>query len=132
MQTNNKSKYWQVGLNKHENSKVALKTTLKWVYSFENILLRWSLRLKGAPPPAWLSGWKLCGHWQNHKSFLDLKHEIPKYNIRLELHERQLSQKKSMECSSMVSIAAFGPRHSGSNPSWFAVSNSNKKLSFHE
>ena len=30
----------------------------------------------------------------------------------------------------MVSIAAFGPGHQGSNPGWFAVSNSNRKLSF--
>ena len=32
--------------------------------------------------------------------------------------------------SSMVSIAAFGPCDRGSNPSWFALSNSNQKLSF--
>ena len=25
----------------------------------------------------------------------------------------------SMECSSMISVAAFGPRDSGSNPGWF-------------
>ena len=35
-----------------------------------------------------------------------------------------------MECSSMVSIAAYGPRDLGSNPGWFAVSNSSQKLSF--
>ena len=29
----------------------------------------------------------------------------------------------------MVSIAPFSPGGSGSNPSWFAVSNSNRKLS---
>ena len=28
----------------------------------------------------------------------------------------------------MVSIAAFGPGDSGSNPGWFAVSNSKKKF----
>ena len=47
---------------------------------------------------------------------------------------KQVSSKKwialSMECSSMVSVAAFGPRDPGSNPGWFAVSNSNLKLSF--
>ena len=31
-----------------------------------------------------------------------------------------------MERSSMVSISAFGPRDPGSNPGWFADSNSNK------
>ena len=35
-----------------------------------------------------------------------------------------------MECSSMVSIATFGPGDPGSNPGWFAVMNSNQKLSF--
>ena len=35
----------------------------------------------------------------------------------------------SMECSSMFSVAAFGPRDLGSNPDWFAVLNSNRKLS---
>ena len=30
----------------------------------------------------------------------------------------------------MVSIDAFGPRDLGSNPGWFAVSNSDWKLSF--
>ena len=30
-----------------------------------------------------------------------------------------------MKCSSMVSVAAFNPGDSGSNPDWFAVSNSN-------
>ena len=34
-----------------------------------------------------------------------------------------------MECSSIVSKAAFGHGDLGSNPNWFAVSNSNKKLS---
>ena len=38
----------------------------------------------------------------------------------------------SMECNSMVSIAALGPRDSDSNPGWFADSKSNQKLSFHE
>ena len=38
----------------------------------------------------------------------------------------------SMECNSMVSIAAFGHRDRGSNPGWFTVLNSNQKLSFHE
>ena len=28
-----------------------------------------------------------------------------------------------MQCSTMVSIAAFGPGDPGSNPCWFAVSN---------
>ena len=36
----------------------------------------------------------------------------------------------TMERSSMVSIAAFGPGDPGSNPGWFAASNSNGKLSF--
>ena len=35
-----------------------------------------------------------------------------------------------MECSSMVSIAGLCPGDPGSNPGWFAVSNSNWKLSF--
>ena len=35
----------------------------------------------------------------------------------------------SMECSSMVSIAAVGHEDLGSNLGWVAVSNSNKKLS---
>ena len=35
-----------------------------------------------------------------------------------------------MECSSMASIAAFGPGDPGSDPGWFAVSNSNQKLGF--
>ena len=39
---------------------------------------------------------------------------------------------QSMECSSVVSIATFGPEDTGSNPSWFAVSNSNSKLRFLE
>ena len=30
----------------------------------------------------------------------------------------------------MVSIAAFGPGDPSSNPGWFAVLNSNQKLSF--
>ena len=34
-----------------------------------------------------------------------------------------------MECSSQVSIAAFGPEDPGSNPGWFAVSNLNQNLS---
>ena len=34
-----------------------------------------------------------------------------------------------MECSSIVSIATFGPGDPGSNPGWSVVSNSNKKLS---
>ena len=33
-----------------------------------------------------------------------------------------------MKCSSMVSIAAFHPRDPGSNPGWFAVSNSNSSM----
>ena len=32
----------------------------------------------------------------------------------------------------MVSTATFGPVDRGSNPDWFAVSNSNQKLSFDE
>ena len=36
----------------------------------------------------------------------------------------------SMEHSLMVSVATFGPGDPGSNPSHFAVSNSNQKLSF--
>ena len=36
----------------------------------------------------------------------------------------------SMECSSIVSIAPFGPGDPGSNPGWFAVSSSDQKLSF--
>ena len=35
------------------------------------------------------------------------------------------NQSCSMDCSSMVSVAAFG-----SNPGWFAVSNSNQKWTF--
>ena len=35
----------------------------------------------------------------------------------------------SWSVCSMVSIATFGPGDLGSNPSWFAVSNSNQKLS---
>ena len=42
------------------------------------------------------------------------------------------SLQQSVKCSSMVSIAAFGPRDPGSNPGRFAVSNSNQKLSFHK
>ena len=38
----------------------------------------------------------------------------------------------SMECSSMVSIASFDSGDPGSNPRWFTVSNSNRKLSFQE
>ena len=34
-----------------------------------------------------------------------------------------------MEHSSVVSLAAFGPRDLGSNPGWFSVSNSNQKFS---
>ena len=37
---------------------------------------------------------------------------------------------ESMECRSMVSIAAFGPRVLRSNTGWFAVMNSNQKFSF--
>ena len=36
----------------------------------------------------------------------------------------------SMECSSMISVAVFGPGDQVSNSGWFAVSNSNRKLSF--
>ena len=32
----------------------------------------------------------------------------------------------------MVSIVTIGPGDPGSNPGWFAVSNSNQKLTFHE
>ena len=32
----------------------------------------------------------------------------------------------------MVNIAAFGAGDPGPNPGWFAVSNSNRKLSFYE
>ena len=32
----------------------------------------------------------------------------------------------------MASVAAFGPGVPDSNPGWFDVSNSNRKLSFHE
>ena len=39
---------------------------------------------------------------------------------------------KLMECCSMVSVAAFGPGDHGSNPGWFAVLNSNLKLSLHK
>ena len=35
-----------------------------------------------------------------------------------------------MKCSSMVCIAAFGPGDPGSNPGWFSVLNSNRKLSY--
>ena len=38
--------------------------------------------------------------------------------------------KRSMECSSIVSIATFGYIDPGKDPGWFAVSNSNQKLSF--
>ena len=34
-------------------------------------------------------------------------------------------QSFAMECISMVIKAAFGPRDPGSNPGWFAISNSN-------
>ena len=47
------------------------------------------------------------------------------------LKERTELRKKlfeSMECSSMVSVAAFGPGDSGTQ---FAVSNSNRKIEFH-
>ena len=37
-----------------------------------------------------------------------------------------------MECSSMFGVAAFGPGDPDSNTGWFALSNSNRKLSFHE
>ena len=37
---------------------------------------------------------------------------------------------KSLECSSMVSLAAFSPGDQGSNPSWFSVSNLNQKIEF--
>ena len=35
-----------------------------------------------------------------------------------------------LECSSMVSVAAFSPGDPGSNPGWLAVLNSNQKLSY--
>ena len=47
------------------------------------------------------------------------------------LHIREDSS-KSMESSSMFRVSAFGPGDLGSNPGWFAVSNSNWKLSFQE
>ena len=40
--------------------------------------------------------------------------------------------KKCMDSSSMVSVAALNPRDPGSNPGWFAVSNSTQNLSFHK
>ena len=45
-------------------------------------------------------------------------------------HPSKETTKGSMECSSMVSVAAFGQGDLGTNPSWFTVSNSNQKLSF--
>ena len=39
---------------------------------------------------------------------------------------------QSVECSSMVRIAAFGPRDPGSYLGWFADSNLNQKLSFRD
>ena len=37
-----------------------------------------------------------------------------------------------MECSSIVSIAPFGPGNLGSKLGWFVVLNSNPKLSFNQ
>ena len=48
-----------------------------------------------------------------------------------EREREEWKERKWMECSSMASIAPFGPGDPGSNPGWFAVLNSNKKLSFH-
>ena len=47
-----------------------------------------------------------------------------------EREREEWKERKWMECSSMASIAPFGPGDPGSNPGWFAVLNSNKKLSF--
>ena len=45
--------------------------------------------------------------------------------------ENSILDKLSLiKCSSIISIAAFGPGDPGSNPDWFSVSNSNQKLSF--
>ena len=54
--------------------------------------------------------------------------------MKVDMKEREKNLKcvvpTSIECSSIVSIAAFGPGDPGSNPGWFAVLNSNRKLSF--
>ena len=41
-------------------------------------------------------------------------------------------RKNGQECNSMVTKAAFGPGDLDSNPDWFAIPNSNPKLSFHK
>ena len=46
---------------------------------------------------------------------------------RPELYYKIKSSKPSMECCPMVSVAGFGPGNPGSNPSWFPVSDSNRK-----
>ena len=63
-------------------------------------------------------------HQMRKKNF---KYDYPTYsNTKLNLTLIQ-----SMECSSMISLASLGPGDPGSNPGWFAVLNSNKKLSLH-
>ena len=42
----------------------------------------------------------------------------------------RMKEIRKKDCSSMVSIAAFGPEDPGSNQGLFAVLNSNRKLSF--
>ena len=41
--------------------------------------------------------------------------------------QKKISNKKyKIECSSMVSKATLGPQDPGSNPGWFAISNTNE------
>ena len=48
----------------------------------------------------------------------------------IQIDVKETKTKLSVECNSMVSIAAFNPGDPGSNPGLFAVLNSNQKLTF--
>ena len=79
---------------------------------------------KGARPERKL-GMGLCLA-PNHLYFLS------RTILENQIYFSQTNCSWSMERSSQVSIATFGPRIPGSNPSWFAISNSNQKLSIYK
>ena len=78
-----------------------------------------------------LGGISVSSICENQPSML-----LARFWLSKEFNEKILQRKgkrnkiMSMGCSSMISVAAFGPGDPGSNPDWFDVSNSNWKLSY--
>ena len=78
--------------------------------------------------------WRICTthiRWELRLVFFNLKHVYAGQGAILSMpfYVLKFLMWMSMECSSVVRVAAFGLGNLCSNPGWFAVLNSNQKLS---